>query len=189
MKFTLIYDGPLPSCGKYQRVEEKQAIRRAINPQLHELCRTHPLVCGWLDQWQDGKGMSCFKVGSFDFVSLVSKKLHMVCDLDVLFLRRENPGSVVKSGGDIDNRVATLFDALRKPHRENELPANDKPAGAEEIPFLCLLEDDSLVTGISVRTERLLTPPGGEPSDVHLVIGVTVKVTELTYMTLGFGGD
>lgn len=188
MKFTLIYDGPLSSSNR-PRVEEKQAIRRVINPQLRELFRTHPQVHGWLDQWQDPKGMSRFRVGAFDLVPLVSTKLHMICDLDVLFLRRENPGSVLKPGGDIDNRMATLFDALRKPHNENELPGGDKPAGDEEIPFLCLLEDDSLVTAVSVRTERLLTPLRGEPSDVHLVIGVTVKVTELTYMTIGIGGD
>jgi hypothetical protein len=48
----------------------------------------------------------------------------------------------------------------------------------EENPFFCLLEDDNLITRVSVTTDRLLTvldPAAGEqPKDVHLIIHVTM---------------
>lgn len=95
----------------------------------------------------------------------------MVCSLDILFLRRDEPGSLIESGGDIDNRIKVLFDALRMP-TDNEIrgftPEQD------EVPFLCLLEDDVLIAEFKVTTDRLLTPTGsGHPnSDVQLVIHV-----------------
>ena len=46
------------------------------------------------------------------FVPLVSIVGGFTCSLDILFLRRDSPGSLVKSGGDIDNRIKTLLDAL-----------------------------------------------------------------------------
>jgi hypothetical protein len=36
----------------------------------------------------------------------------LICRLAITFLRREDPGAVVH-GGDIDNRLNTLLDALR----------------------------------------------------------------------------
>jgi hypothetical protein len=65
------------------------------------------------------------RVGQFEFAPLVTKKLDLVAELDVLFLRPEPPGSV-GHGGDIDNRIKTLLDSLRIP-RGNELSSNDSP--------------------------------------------------------------
>ncbi len=83
---------------------------------------------------------------------------------------------MIQQGGDIDNRVKTLFDALRVPDEkqiEKFVPAEG------EVPFFCLLQDDVLVTGFSVKTERLLEPPvaGERPTDVALTIGVKVTTT------------
>ena len=87
-------------------------------------------------------------------------------------LRLGEPGGLL-SAGDLDNRVKTLFDALRKPKSKSELggvvPAED------EDPFFCLLEDDSLITHTNVETDTLLEPVEGLPSDVRIVVAVTVK--------------
>jgi hypothetical protein len=79
-------------------------------------------------------------------------------------LRPEAPGQTVISGGDIDNRLKTLFDALRMPlpGEIHELP------GEGREPFFCLLQDDSLVNNISITTDLLLGPTN--PNEVQLVI-------------------
>lgn len=96
--------------------------------------------------------------------------------MDILFLRRDKPGNIVKHGGDIDNRIKTLFDAFRMPTESSQV---DKfSPDTEENPFFVLLEDDSLISKVSVTTDRLITPLKAPDSinDVHLVIGVSIKV-------------
>ncbi len=123
----------------------------------------------------------------FKFVPLVNNRLKLSCGLDILFLRRDMPGiPLIHSGGDIDNRLKVLFDALR-------VPANcDEVAGAvrdtdEDPYFFCLLEDDALITEVSVTTDTLLTPyVAGQENDVHLVIKVKVKPTEFSFENLEF---
>jgi hypothetical protein len=77
-------------------------------------------------------------------------------------------------GGDIDNRIKVLFDGLRMPEHTPEL--GGVPLEVDENPFFCLLEDDSLITSVTVTTDRLLLEKNAEekPNDVHLIIHVTV---------------
>jgi len=108
------------------------------------------------------------------FVPLISATGGFTCALDVLFLRRDNPGYLIEDGGDIDNRIKVLFDGLRMPKTVNEL--GGLPIEADEDPFYCLLEDDKLITSVSVTTDRLIVPKRAEENvnDVILVIHVTV---------------
>jgi hypothetical protein len=53
--------------------------------------------------------------GKFNVVPLVTARLNLMCHLDIVFLRPGQPGSVITQGGDIRNRVKTLFDALQAP--------------------------------------------------------------------------
>jgi len=192
MRFTLTYDGPLPSCSKKQRIPEKFAIRRCLNPQLRELCSGQPGLANWVSQYNTlkevanarGPLLSLRSIGAFDFISLFNRRWHFLCELSVLFLRRDHPGNLITPGGDIDNRIATLFDALRVPQREVEIPRTERPLGDDEVPFFCLLEDDAQISAVSVRTEKLLTSHR-PATDVRLVIDVTMTVTQLSYGTLG----
>jgi hypothetical protein len=108
------------------------------------------------------------------FVPLVSKVGGFTCSLDILFLRRDNPGHLITSGGDIDNRIKVLFDGLKMPSTVPEL--GGLTLEADENPFFCLLEDDSLITSVSVTTDRLLVPCDFEERihDVRLVMHITV---------------
>jgi hypothetical protein len=70
---------------------------------------------------------------------------------------------------------------LRKAKGPDELGARTnqgllKPR-AEENPFYVLLEDDSLITHLSVTSDTLLEPVPDVPTDeaVRLVIDVTVR--------------
>jgi hypothetical protein len=49
-------------------------------------------------------------------------------------------------------------------------------------PFFCLLEDDSLVTKVSVESEQLLRP--ARPDDVVAIIAVHVKKTVLSFANM-----
>lgn len=118
------------------------------------------------------------------YVPLVRKSFATMCGLDILFLRKDGPGPLVGEGGDLDNRVKTLFDGLRVP-KLNEVDPPASGAESNEITY-CLLEDDALVTDFSVRTDRLLTHPGAAESQVLLIIDVAVRVSHLTSDNLGF---
>lgn len=72
-----------------------------------------------------------------------------------------------------DNRLKTLFDALRVPRNVNELPSGAEPKDSE-VPFRCLLEDDSLITGHAVTTDRLLLPAAND-NHVRLILRVHIE--------------
>jgi hypothetical protein len=77
--------------------------------------------------------------------------------------------------GDLDNRVKTLIDGLRPPRNSTELGNAVSPA-AGETPFFCLLEDDDLVTKLSVNTDTLLTPPSGNAEEDHRYVKIVISV-------------
>jgi hypothetical protein len=118
----------------------------------------------------------------------VTKDLGLVCGLDILFLRPEPPGSVVQSG-DLDNRLKTLFDALRMPGPDaNELAGNLPES--DEVPFYCLVEDDKSISQISVQTDTLLQPIGESYNkhDARLIIKVRIRPTNASWRTIDFLG-
>jgi hypothetical protein len=115
-------------------------------------------------------------VGGHNFLPLVRRSLNLVCTLDILFLRKDRPGSIVSNAGDLDNRLKTLFDGLRMP-TAGEVDLSKHPMSAD--PFHCLLEDDQLITSFAVRTDRLLTRPGAPQDEVRLIVDVIVSPTQV----------
>jgi hypothetical protein len=120
------------------------------------------------------------------FRSLVRDSLGLVCGLDILFLRKGPKGRVYQ-GGDLDNRIKTLLDALRIPS-EQEVAATKFPNGKPGL-LTALLEDDKLVTALNVRTGQLLNRPGAPESEVRLTIEVDIKVTHPRSYNQTFLGD
>lgn len=189
MEFRLIYQGHLPAQAQSRtRPAEKHAIRKVFHPQLAQQWHAHPGLRVFADSpgvANDPRNPSMLHVMAnrydrcgFRFLPLIDPHFGSVaCALDILFLRRDQPGDLIKHGGDIDNRIKVLFDALKMPTECNEL-AGAQPA-PDEDPFFCLLADDKLITEVKVTTDRLLTPIGdGERlHDVHLVVHVrTVRL-------------
>jgi hypothetical protein len=113
------------------------------------------------------------EVGAFSFAPLVDSSLGVVAELEVVILKPEGPGSVVRQGGDLDNQLKTLFDALRAPQHISELPTHAEPDESEHPLFFCLLEDDQLITRIDLSAYRWLGAPN--PSHVHVDLLVRVK--------------
>lgn len=176
MRFTLTFRGLLPSNGD---ASSKQLIRRQLHPQLRQLWATPPLdkcTTTLLSEEQTIQPCVISRLQHFRFAPLVSTKLQLVAKLEILFLRPEPPGRLVTHGGDIDNRLKTLFDALRMPRVVDELPALDTPQQGED-PFFCLLEDDALITEIAVKTDMLLDP-SAHRSSAELFIRVETTSVE-----------
>lgn len=113
------------------------------------------------------------------YTPLIRASLNLACELDILFLRQEDPGALVTQGGDLDNRIKTLLDALRMPTE-----AEQERAPPDEDHMFCLLENDSLVSALDVGTDRLLLPKTTYPNEVHLVIDVSVRVLEVNRMNV-----
>lgn len=196
VNFRLTYDGPLKAASQSDtRRQEKHAIRCVFNHQLRQLIevKDHVLykeMLGFLDTKKYPAGTAprdviARKIGGFYFLALVRSKLNLVCDLDILFLRRDDPGQLISAGGDLDNRIKTLFDALRIPQDENEIRGFTSP---DENTFMCLTEDDRLITGFRVTTDRLLEPAKSEQEENHvrLIINVEIKATILTEENMAY---
>lgn len=75
------------------------------------------------------------------------------------------------------------MDALKVPSELTELPRGETPE-EDENPFFCLLQDDSLITRLSVEADRLLEPVSS-PSEVALFIRVITKQLRVTIDTIG----
>lgn len=178
MRFTLVYTGELKAANN-ARATHKHQLRKEFHKQMKILWQQVPLSENrrWFSGSEKNSQIDLKReVGSFNFVPLISPDLHLVCELDIFMLRPEPPGTLVTNGGDIDNRLKTLFDALRIPN-ENELPENVE-VEKDEKPFFCLLEDDALITSVSVKTDQLLVPHE-HSSEVHLDIHVETRPTRM----------
>ncbi len=183
-EFRLIYQGPLKaSKNDTPNASDKQAIRRYLHPQLKELHAQFDFLKINVPFFAKE-----FNRGGFNCVPLVNRMQGKYCSIDILFLRRDAPGNLVESGGDLDNRIKTLFDGLRIPKGTSEMGSLNIPLEGED-PFFCLLEDDSLITKVSITTDRLLVPAGDErESNVILIITVQSEIPRLDAV-VGYGRE
>ena len=212
MRFTLTFDGQLGASGNKPKPQDKWDIRRKIHPQLAELWETSAVLApiAKVGMWvpisgtyvrfeqhhsvpishapQDGQInlIAPVDVGGKKFVPLIREEMSLICELDILFLRKEEAGALITQGGDIDNRIKTLFDGLRMPV-PNEMDSTDCDSLAQ--PFYCLLQSDTLISGFKVRTGRLLTEPNSSVAEVRLIIDVTVRAVHVRGYNLPLLGD
>ena len=203
LEFRLTYEGPLLAItGSNTRIEHKHDIRKVFHPQLKRLWEVVPhlnypqraispggvLVNGpSLPPPPRSEQLAAkYPFNGFNFVPLVTEELSLICGIEILFLRPDYPGAVVSSG-DIDNRLKTLFDAIQMPEI-GQLKADWLPT-EDEKPFYVLLEDDKLISRLSVETDTLLQPIGDQPnkSDARLIITVKLRPARLSWENVAFG--
>ena len=171
------------------RSGHKHEIRRSFHDQLKILWRKSTNLREWecpnektgkrAKVWENAAAH--FQLNGVGYVPLSFNGLGVACKLDILMLRPEAPGQTLIKGGDIDNRLKTLFDALRIPRagEVGEMPGDE----GVRNPFFCLLEDDSLINHISVTTDLLLGDV--PPNEVRLVIAV--NLWNVVHTTLNMG--
>jgi hypothetical protein len=205
MEFRLTYEGALLGSSRTDtRAEHKHEIRKVFHKQLQRLWTIHDplrngvhrsfmrlshahevtqIHAGSLSEFLANQYTRC----GYRFVPLVTEEMSLICSLSILFLRPDRPGSLIRSG-DIDNRLKTLFDALRLPQNQSELGRYVTPE-TEEDPFYCLLQDDALITHVAVETDILLNPTGRllERNDARLIITVRIRPYDANPSNTMFG--
>jgi hypothetical protein len=177
LKIPLSYRGPLLATNdKDKRLKHKQDIRRQIHPQLAQLWKSRPTSLHSLTDTNYDRKI----IGKFQFIPTIGgyAQHQCVCELDLQIFSRQGFGSVIQRT-DLDNRLKTLFDALRHPDVEDELPKGDEPK-EDETPFYVLLKTDALIQNLTVKTQRLLRPPatGDNESDIELQISLDVRIAD-----------
>jgi hypothetical protein len=198
MRFHLTYEGPLygSSTGS-PRARHKQEIRKVFHRQLKRLWERTWLDTEMYGLWEKDQKIpertplrealaALYQRGTYQYVPLVRERASLLCSLNILFLRPDVPGAVVHSA-DIDNRLKTLFDALRMPGNVSELGIYEAPDDGEQ-PIYCLVEDDKLISHVSVSTDTLLEPINDEAQDARLVIDVRISPYRMTWGNLSFAG-
>ena len=189
MEFRLTYEGKLPSTrSKSDNRDPKWKIKHDIRRHFHKQLKNY---------WTENQVLSTIlthhlsspphppiydpmliKAKNFNWLPLVVEQNNIECKLDILYLRNGARGDVI-SKSDIDNRVKTLLDALKAPS-PGEISSDAMPLDGEE-PFFVLLEDDKVVSHMSVETDMLLCPSADNGADTstdsRVIIKVTVKPT------------
>ena len=196
MLLRLTYEGILLGASRGDpRARHKHELRKCFHRQFKRFWDIHPDLKQ--SAVQDAKNPSQhyilphylaekFARYGYNFVPLVTEEWSLSCSINVLMLRPDMPGTVIKSG-DLDNRLKTIFDALRMPSSKDELGGCDVPT-EDEKPFYCLLEDDKLVTNVTVEADVLLETVSDPPNqnDTRLVIRIDLKPQRGTMIGLLF---
>lgn len=189
MKFKLLYFGELLTNPK-KRSQHISDIRMQFHPQLKKLVEHSPWVNlrKYMMPNPVKSPISTRHVGNIDWNPIITPNLKLLAELEIQLLHPEIVG-VPRS--DIDNRIKTLMDGLRCPQNEHEIGDNTP---TDVGPIYTLLDDDHLVTRISVNTSHLLNDKiftnrdGKSNGDSHLfvLIDVNVRVEEGTLENLPF---
>ena len=187
MKFRLIFEGEIRPRQK-AKLGDIHEIRRQLHPQIKKAWDHEPLLGlkgRWLKPLDEGSGkngkLSYARIEELNgkkYAPLIST--HLAAELDIVFLRQQARGQLIGEGGDIDNRLKTLFDALRMPSKAEAMQLSPVTVNDED-PLHCLLKDDALIHRVNVETDRLLRP--GKEFDLLAIINVTVLVTFVSWDT------
>lgn len=185
MELCLHYYGKLKS---QDNSAGKHRIRQQLHAQVQSICKSEQFA-NMFDADIKGTRSSAEQQMYVDFSGkrywyLIAAHLATVVDLKITLLLPHDERRIVQNGGDIDNRIKTLFDALRTPSVASEIPTNDDFNYAENGMF-CLLQDDRLINRISVQTYRDHAP--SEPDYVRCIIEVETRITRALWGNLGFG--
>jgi hypothetical protein len=184
MEFCLHYDGKLKS---NDNAKGKHEIRKHFHNQIHSLCASKQFK-NIFEPDHEGKRSKdetpmFTEIGGKRFWFLVTEDLATVVDLKITILLPHPIGQIVKNGGDIDNRIKTLFDALRVPAVESEIPSSDD-FDYSQAGMYCLLQDDKLINRVSIQSYQDHDPK--EKDYVKCFIEVQTKITRALWGNLNY---
>jgi len=198
MKFTRVWSGQLPSTGNKPKPKDVAHIRSDLSLQLEYLWQTHRAIqelkeYGYvvrpgstntiIDQSATSRQIAqrapshmmslidWITVDGHRYQPLVRSSLDLNCALSILFLRQDDPGALITQGGDLDGRMKTLLDALRMPSS-----AEQEAGGAPSSDTYCIMQSDTLVSGMEIETERLLVPTSSHPHEAQIVTEVSLRI-------------
>ncbi len=190
MDFTLKYAGELLSDRAKHANQAKHQLRKHFREQLDQQWQQNAFLkrCAEIQLQQAAKRGKWYEVdrpiapdrtlfwgfemGGYDFVPIVNH-VHLVhCHMAIRMHRPKEHGGILYEGGDMDNGLKVIFDALSMPqHQEQVVETRNSK---ESKTFHCLLESDELITKLSVETFRLLSP--GECGDNYVEMDIDVHI-------------
>ena len=196
MELTLRYSGLLPSNGS---TKEKQDIRLHLHEQLESLWAEDRRL---REIYEDLKNLQIparsgphFEVDrpiagpkffwwrwplcGYNFIPLVTHVHELHCFLRIRIYRKVGPEGILFAGGDLDNRLKTLLDALQVPSEASQLPKSKQVSNdpSEWPPLFCLLDDDRAVTKLSIESIKLLSPIPPEYSGSENYVEMDIDAT------------
>jgi hypothetical protein len=130
-----------------KRSQHLHDIRMAIHPQLKRLSEISPYDTIKNKLFDKQRGIR--EVGGARFFPIVTPELNLLAELDVQIL---HPELLETPHADIDNRMKTLLDALKRPQSTHEIALGTPK---NEVIYT-LLDDDHLVTKMTINTSHLL---------------------------------
>src|SRR6266851_10140679 len=190
MRFHLLFEGPLPSTGNANPKQPRPAklaaiwaIRDSVNRQLLHLVSTHPALSG-----RSGPSrvlrhalIPPVWVEGYRFFALARPGFRVKCGPKIDLLVNHHPGSVLTKTGDLDNRLKTLFDGLRIPASLQEIKGHKTQQELDADEYVCLLQDDALITSLQIEVIRNLAAPSNVgPDHVRANIAVLIEPSETT---------
>jgi hypothetical protein len=199
MRFHLSFEGSLPSTGNHDpnnprpaKLKAIWAIRDYVHVQLEQLFKTHPALSG-----RSGASrvlrhalIPPIRVDDHRFFALARSNFNLKCGLKVDLLVNHQPGSVLSKQGDLDNRLKTLFDGLRVPTVTQEIKQFKTREQLEADDYICLLQDDVLITSLQIEVQRYLGAPLNVGEDhVRANIAVLTEPSEAAYVNEAFQID
>ena len=187
MKFKLLYFGEI-LINPRKRAQHISDIRMQFHPQLKKLVEHSPWnnMTKFMEPNPTKSPISTRMVGGIAWNPIISPNLKMIAELDIQLL---HPEIVGMARSDIDNRIKTLLDGLRAPQNEHEIGTNTP---RDIGPIYTLLDDDHLITKLSINTSHLLSTDIFDrammrtPDTVFMMIDVNVRVAEGTLENLPF---
>lgn len=187
MKFKLLYFGEILINPK-KRAQHISDIRMQFHPQLKKLVEHSPWtnLTQYMEPDPIKSPITTKRVGGIDWNPIITPNLKLIAELDIQMM---HPEIVGMTRSDIDNRIKTLFDGLRAPQNEHEIGTNTP---RDIGPIYTLLDDDHLITKLSVNTSHLLSTDmfssdiPRTPDTIFMWIDVNVRVVEGTLENLPF---
>ena len=180
MEFCLHYYGVLKSA---DNASGKHAIRKELHAQIKSLCLSTAFESAFNESKKPEDSLF-IEHGSKRYWFLISEKLSTILDVHITLFAPHKIDSIINNGGDIDNRIKTLFDAMRAPSVASEIPKNDDFDYQAEGGMYCLLQDDKLINRISVQSYQDHSPES--PNHVRCLIECKTRITAALWGNLNF---
>jgi hypothetical protein len=173
-----------------KRAQHIADIRMQFHPQLKKLVEHNPWhnLQKYMIPNPTKSPIATKHIGGLDWNPIITPNLKLLAELDVLLLHPEIAG---EARSDIDNRIKTLLDGLRAPQNDHEVGDNTP---RDIGPIYTLLDDDHMVTKLSVNTSHLLgdnvfgydADKDAAKDRVFMLIDVNVRVQEGNLENLPF---
>jgi hypothetical protein len=164
-EFSLVYTEVIRSSNN-NSTKRKSDVRRALDKQLRPLWEMQPFknIDNQIDPKFRDKNIQSYiprKIGLIEYVPLISNANYLFAELEITSLTKAigQPYLHPFKNGDLDNKIKTLTDALRRPQNNDEAKHD---TAADDDRIFCLLDDDILISKYTVESHPLLHPDFNE---------------------------